>query len=69
MVGSHLIATTAKLRNPKVPKVAMGVPIEYSAPLFCVSFCYDAHIPLIICPGLEEGAFMSMIQSYHIDHL
>lgn len=29
--GSRLIATTAKLRNPKVPNVALGVPIELSA--------------------------------------
>jgi hypothetical protein len=34
MVGSRLIATTAKLRNRKVSNVAPGVPIEYSAPRF-----------------------------------
>lgn len=31
MVGLHLIATTAKLRKQKVLKVALGVPMEYSA--------------------------------------
>jgi hypothetical protein len=31
MVGSHLITTTAKLRKRKVPNVALGVLIEYSA--------------------------------------
>ena len=65
MVGSHLIATTAKLRNPKVPNVTMGVPIEYSAPPF-VAFHSAMMLTLIICPGLEEGAFVFMIQSYTI---
>jgi hypothetical protein len=31
MAGSRLISTTGKLRNPKMPNVASGVPIEYSA--------------------------------------
>ena len=31
MVGLHLIATTAKIRKRKVPNIALGVPIEYSA--------------------------------------
>jgi hypothetical protein len=56
IVGSRLIATTAKLRNPKAPSVALGVPIEYSAlHFFSLSFCYYAHVLLVICPGLENG--------------
>jgi hypothetical protein len=43
-VGSHSIATTEKLQNPKVPNVALGVPIEYScASFFPVSCLHPAH--------------------------
>jgi hypothetical protein len=74
MVGLHLIATTAKLRNQeavlkkRLLSVALGVPIELSMLRFFPSL-YDAHIPLIICPGLEDGMFVSMIQSYSIDRI
>jgi hypothetical protein len=42
MVGSRLIATTAKLRKPKVRNVALGVPIELSALHF-------SHFILLLC--------------------
>jgi len=62
MVGSHVIATTVKLRKRKVPNVSLGVPIEYSA-----FDCFPFHSAIMLtsrlsfCPGLEDGAFVSMI--------
>src|SRR5882762_7438970 len=62
MFGSHVIATTVKLRKRKVPNVALGVPIEYSAFGF---FPFHSAIMLTsylsFCPCLEDGAFVSMI--------
>jgi hypothetical protein len=43
MLESRLIATTAKIRKRKVPKVALGVPIEYSA-----FDCFPFHSAIIL---------------------
>lgn len=61
MVGSHVIATTVKLRKRKVPNVSLGVPIEYSA-----FDCFPFHSAIMLIsrlsfhPGLEDGAFVSL---------
>jgi hypothetical protein len=50
MPGSHLIATTGKLRKPKVRNVALGVPIELSAPHF-------SHFILLLCSHLPHHLY------------
>jgi|SRR5882762_8936566 hypothetical protein len=48
------------------PRVFRSNSVRFT---FSISCCYDAHIPLIIRPGLEDGTFVSMILSYYIDQI
>jgi hypothetical protein len=48
MFGSHVIATTVKLRKRKVPNVSLGVPIEYSA-----FDCFPFHSAIMLTSRLS----------------
>jgi hypothetical protein len=56
MVGSRLIATAAKLRKRKVPNVALGVPIEYSAFDF-------SHFILLLC---SHPAYHLLLRGWYV---
>jgi hypothetical protein len=44
---------TVKLRNPKAPNVAQGVPIELRGFHFPVPFSYDTHDSLCVEDGMS----------------
>lgn len=69
MARTHLIYYHSKTLKVKVPYSIRCSDRIQCVCLFSISFYYYAYISLIICPGLEDGMFVSIIQSYYIDQI